>query len=320
MNNIQFIIFITIFIFFLVFIGYTILGFYVKYANKQFCPAINCPNITAKKSKKKPKKRIAKIDEGSTIENFEGNIIDKAIYESTMPNPNLDQNIQNPPNENKNWQAIALKMAKPLPDDDIILTDLEREYNNPFHPSKENVKVKQNYPNPEDMTSVERNAFKFGYPNGMAMQDYVNWIYLFKQTPNLLNMEHYYNYEKLLVNVPIKYEKGKVPPPAKRLTPLNAEDYFVQMYTSLPERQVPSLTKMINEDVRVASNQGTSGIMAANYIDYGDFAQNFGVKGTTGHVYNPELADKTDPYFLQNIVGPNWDKKGEIIPQISLDN
>lgn len=312
MKTYQYLILLFFFIIFLIIIGYIILGFYVKYANQKFCPATNCTENQVKTKKKKAKKRL--------VENFEGDTLEKAIYANTMPNPNLDKAIQQPPNENKNWQAIALKMAEPLPDDDMVYTKLDQIYNNPFHPKEDKIKANQNYPNPKDMTTVERNAFKFGYPNGMTMQDYVNWIYLFKETPNLLNLEHYYNYEKLLANIPIKYEKGKTPPPAKRLTPLNAEDYFVQMYTHLPEKQVPSLTKLINEDVRVASNQGTSGILAANHIDYGDFKQNFGVKGSTGHVYNPELADKTDPYFLQNIVGPNWDEKGKTIPQISLDN
>jgi len=198
-----------------------------------------------------------------------------------------------------------------FPDAEIKLEPRDKVYINPFFPndkSKGTVQLespRQNYPDLKDMTIVERNAFKFGYPDGMTMQDYVNWLYLFRKTPNLLNLEHNINYQKLTAGIPIHYKKDKTPPPAKRLTPLNADDYFNRMYTKPPTIPNKTLTYTINEDVRVASNLGTSGIMPRNYEDYGDFSQNFDVKGSTGYVYSNELADKTDPFFLRNIIGPN---------------
>jgi hypothetical protein len=199
-----------------------------------------------------------------------------------------------------------------FPDAEIKLEPRDKVYINPFFPddkSKGTVQLespRQNYPDLKDMTIVERNAFKFGYPDGMTMQDYVNWLYLFRKTPNLLNLEHNINYQKLTAGIPIHYKKDKTPPPAKRLTPLNADDYFNRMYTKPPTIPNKTLTYTINEDVRVAANLGTSGIMPRNYEDYGDFSQNFDVKGSTGYVYSNELADKTDPFFLRNIIGPNW--------------
>ena len=198
-----------------------------------------------------------------------------------------------------------------FPDAEIKLEPRDKVYINPFFPndkSKGTVQLespRQNYPDLKDMTIVERNAFKYGYPDGMTMQDYVNWLYLFRKTPNLLNLEHNINYQKLTAGIPIHYKKDKTPPPAKRLTPLNADDYFNRMYTKPPTIPNKTLTYTINEDVRVASNLGTSGIMPRNYEDYGDFSQNFDVKGSTGYVYSNELADKTDPFFLRNIIGPN---------------
>jgi len=199
-----------------------------------------------------------------------------------------------------------------FPDAEIKLEPRDKVYINPFFPndkSKGTVQLespRQNYPDLKDMTIVERNAFKFGYPDGMTMQDYVNWLYLFRKTPNLLNLEHNINYQKLTAGIPIHYKKDKTPPPAKRLTPLNADDYFNSMYAKPPTIPNKTLTYTINEDVRVAANLGTSGIMPRNYEDYGDFSQNFDVKGSTGYVYSNELADKTDPFFLRNIIGPNW--------------
>jgi hypothetical protein len=206
-----------------------------------------------------------------------------------------------------------------FPDAEIKLEPRDKVYINPFFPddkSKGTVQLespRQNYPNLKDMTIVERNAFKFGYPDGMTMQDYVNWLYLFRKTPNLLNLEHNINYQKLTAGIPIHYKKDKTPPPAKRLTPLNADDYFNRMYTKPPTIPNKTLTYTINEDVRVAANLGTSGIMPRNYEDYGDFSQNFDVKGSTGYVYSNELADKTDPFFLRNIIGPNW-RRGTVVP------
>jgi hypothetical protein len=142
------------------------------------------------------------------------------------------------------------------------------------------------------------------------MQDYVNWLYLFKDTPDLLNLEHYINYEKLLNNTIIKYEKDRTPPPAKILTPLNAENYFNLMY-SKPPKMIEDNLRRIDGEVRTSSNQGsiTNGLLPYNYEKYGDFKQNFDVLGMNGKVYNNDLADKTDPYFLGAMVGPNWNTK-----------
>jgi hypothetical protein len=206
-----------------------------------------------------------------------------------------------------------------FPDAEIKLEPRDKVYVNPFFPddkSKGTVQLetpRQNYPDLNKMTIVERNAFKFGYPDGMTMQDYVNWLYLFRKTPNLLNLEHNINYQKLTAGIPVHYKKDKTPPPAKRLTPLNADDYFNSMYTKPPTIPNKTLTYTINEDVRVASNLGTSGIMPRNYDDYGDFSQNFDLMGSTGYVYSEELADKTDPYFLRNMIGPNWENQGSPI-------
>lgn len=303
MQTYQFIIFIIILIIFLIIFGFCMLSIYLTYVENKYCPDVQ------EKTIKKEKHKIKKKEE--VIENFEGlsdDMIDKSIYENTLPNPNNEE----VKDINKSWLGVELKYAQPIQGDNEKMDELEKIYVNPFFPEEKEKGTaqdkipKRNYPNPGEMTTVKRDAYKFGYPNGMSMQDYVDWIFLFKKTPNLLNMEHYYNYEKLLAGVPIHYKWGKTPPPAKRLTPLNAEDYFIDMYTRNPKKEIPQLTKMINEDVRVASNQGTSGILPSNYIDYGDFKQNFGVKGETGYLYNPELADKTDPNFLQLVVGPNW--------------
>jgi len=193
--------------------------------------------------------------------------------------------------------------------DKIKYNDQDKIYINPFHPkeSEHVFKPKKNYQSPDKMTTVERNAYKFGYPDGMTMQDYVDWLFLFKDNPELLNLEHYINYDKLINNKEIKYEKDRTPPPSKKLTPLNSENYFTQMYSN-PPTMVQDDFRRVEGEVRVSTNQGsiTNGLLPYNYEKYGNFKQNFDVLGLNGKIYNEKMADKTDPYFLGAMVGPNW--------------
>jgi hypothetical protein len=219
-------------------------------------------------------------------------LLEKALYSNTMPD----------------FQTKNFLHLTPDPDK-IKFEEQDKIYINPFHPkeSEHVFKPKKNYQSPEKMTTVERNAYKFGYPDGMTMQDYVDWLFLFKDNPELLNLEHYINYEKLINNVEIKYEKDRTPPPSKKLTPLNSENYFTQMYSE-PPTMVQSDLRRVEGEVRVSTNQGsiTNGLLPYNFEKYGDFKHNFDVLGQSGKIYNEKMADKTDPYFLGAMVGPNW--------------
>ncbi len=91
-------------------------------------------------------------------------LLEKALYSNTMPD----------------FQTKDFLYLTPDPTE-----DQDKKYINPFHPKEsENVfKPKKNYQSPSKMTIVERNAYKFGYPDGMTMQDYVDWLFLFKGQP-----------------------------------------------------------------------------------------------------------------------------------------
>ena len=218
-------------------------------------------------------------------------LLEKALYSNTMPDF-----------QTKNFLHLTPSDPDPSENQDKI-------YINPFYPKvSENVfKPKKNYQSPQKMTTVEKNAYKFGYPDGMTMQDYVDWLFLFKDNPELLNLEHYINYDKLINDTEIKYEKDRTPPPSKKLTPLNSENYFTQMYSN-PPTMVQNDFRRVEGEVRVSTNQGsiTNGLLPYNFEKYGDFKQNFDVLGQNGKIYNEKLADKTDPYFLGAMIGPNW--------------
>ena len=210
--------------------------------------------------------------------------------------------------KNKNqFPDVDIPLGKPIPGDERKYLESDKVYINPFYPeNKPSINPTQNYPNPNEMTTSERNAFKYGYPNQMTMQDYVNWLSLFRLSPDLLNLDHNINYQKLIKNVPIEFKENITPPPAKRLPPLVTDDYFLNMYTQNPTQPDPMFTQTINQDTKVASNLGdpSNGIIAYNYNQYPDFKQNFNVMGNSQHIYNNELAFKTDPFFLKKYLGP----------------
>ena len=303
----QFIIFIFFFIFLFCYFGNRIYAkMTVPYIiqqtvvnNEDTCMNINDSSKIVEnfEQKQETEQETEPETEQETNTKSKNKLIEEALYSNTMPSLKTND---------------LLHLSLPLVGDNMKYDELDKIYNNPFYPNENehtHFKPKQNYANPEKMVIVERNSFKFGYPNGMTMQDYVNWLYLFKDTPDLLNLEHYINYEKLLNNTIIKYEKDRTPPPAKILTPLNAENYFNLMY-SKPPKMIEDNLRRIDGEVRTSSNQGsiTNGLLPYNYEKYGDFKQNFDVLGMNGKVYN-NLADKTDPYFLGSMVGPNWNTK-----------
>lgn len=234
--------------------------------------------------------------------------------EKKYPDAQLNADTTLPDSEPKGkinqYPDTDIHNADAYPGDDYKYLETDKIYINPFYPeeTKTEMKPTQNFPSPDEMSSVERNAFKYGYPNAMTMQDYVNWLYLFRNSPDLLNLDHNINYQKLIKNIKIKFEEGRTPPPSKKMPPLTEDAYFNTMYTQNPTQLDPLFTQVKQAEVRVANNLGdpSNGLMAFNYDEYPNFSQLFDVFGNSQNVYNGNLAEKTDPYFLQKFVGPVW--------------
>ena len=180
------------------------------------------------------------------------------------------------------------------------IDDNSKVYVNPFYPDNkkdEDIVPNQNYLSPQDMSSQEFNQFKFGYPPEMTMQDYVNWLYLFKDQENNLTLEHLINFQKLKNNEKLIFNENEEPPPSKKMPPLTSENYFTNQYK--------------NNKVAIADNLNsiTNSLQGYNYGNYGDFSQNFNVFGKSGQILNNRLGEKIDPTVLMKFVGPNWLKK-----------
>lgn len=232
---------------------------------------------------------------------------DDLNYKLVLPSPNEVPSTKFNKNWNQNYQSNLIKTG--LQPQNPKLSKLEQIYINPFFPKKTSKKPKQNYPNPKKMGSAEKNAFKFGYPPNLTMQDYVNWLSLFQDTQDLLNLDHKTYFQMLINNQDIPYIHNKIPPPPTRLTPLESDDYFNAQYNMLPQKSNPLFDSFINPQTTVSTNQGRSTILAKNSEDYPDFPNNFDVYGSSGYILNEDLWMKSDPKVLQNFVGPIWLKQ-----------
>jgi hypothetical protein len=140
-----------------------------------------------------------------------------------------------------------------------------------------------NYADPRDMSPIDYNIFILNYPPNMTMQDYVNWLWCFKDKKDQLTYNHLRNLEKLELGKPLKYEEGVCPPPGYYHQPMNAEDYFEKLYN-----------ENTNEfQIAESLNSTTAAMMPYNFGDYSEFSQNRDSYGLSGTIRNPDIGLKT---------------------------
>lgn len=146
-----------------------------------------------------------------------------------------------------------------------------------------------NYAYPQDMSSTDRQIFKMTYPANMTLQDYINWLWLYQNTPDLLTKDHRKNFEALKRGMVLSYSDM---PSSKNSPPLNSKKYFDKLY---------DLSGQINW--RLPLNMDTNGLLGYNYTDYSEFGQNFDQMGTSSILSNPyELPIKQSARFVDKIV------------------
>ena len=130
-----------------------------------------------------------------------------------------------------------------------------------------------NYQNPADMNERDRMIFKTSYPSNMTLQDYINWLWLYKNQTSGLTVDHRKNLEALKKGIQIKYSDK---PTTKESPPLTAENYFDKMY---------SVAGSINWSTPL--NMDTQGLIGYNYGEYSEFGDNFNQMGTSVAINNP---------------------------------
>tara|TARA_B100001248_G_scaffold248043_1_gene220002 strand:- start:1889 stop:2590 length:702 start_codon:yes stop_codon:yes gene_type:complete len=152
-----------------------------------------------------------------------------------------------------------------------------------------------NYQDPNDMTQEQRLSFKYSYPNNMTLQDYVNWLILYKDEQKNLSKEHVINLQKLLIGEKLEYIAGILPPPTKTSPPLTSKDYFDNLYITN--------TFIKNPRIYNITNSSSGNMMAYNYGQYPDFKKNFDIYGTSGRYdLNPDLFKKKDLKNFQSFI------------------
>jgi len=177
----------------------------------------------------------------------------------------------------------------------IFYQDDFTKYQNPWE-LKEPL-PKHIYPLPEDMDNTTRNAFKLGYPPNMTMQDYVNWLYLWKDDSDGLTIEHKENFEKLIHFQPLQYKENILPPPYRKMMPFMSNEYFEKLYRD------PKTAPKLNW----ATQLGQNPIMPSNSERYNNFYNNFDTKFLSEMPSpNPDLYMKKSAYTLKKFIGPTY--------------
>jgi hypothetical protein len=156
------------------------------------------------------------------------------------------------------------------------------------------------YKDPKDMTTKERTIFKnlSNYDN-FTIQDYKNWLTLYKKDYYLLSDEHLMNLRKTLRGEPIVLRD--IPTSGLR-PPLTSQKYFAEMYDKLSDL----------EQIVSPINSSTTGVqLGYNYSDYSDFSppssipQLRVVNGEVERKYRrPSAINKIFPVPLEDAVGP----------------
>lgn len=161
-----------------------------------------------------------------------------------------------------------------------------------------------NYADPCDLSPIDLKIFMLNYPSNMTLQDYINWLYCFKNKENELPYNHLKNLKKLQMGKELIEEQGVLPPPSYYYPALNSKDYFDRLYNNENEIIVaPSL------------NSTTNVMMPFNYDEFSEFSQNFDVKGLTGELRNDDIGLKKNIHKLHDFVAPKDLNRSEIDDQ-----
>ena len=126
-----------------------------------------------------------------------------------------------------------------------------------------------NYKDPKDMTPEERERFKLKFRNNMTLQDYKNWLMLYKENIEDLRQHHRRNLLKLLKGGQLTVRDV---PSVRIKPPTDASDYFQKMYKG--------------GKISVHFPDNGSPLVGANYNQYTDFVppENAGSSWITGVV------------------------------------
>ncbi len=209
--------------------------------------------------------------------------------------PNFDEDYYKMASENKDVEGFDNDFSNK--NDEWKLTQKNKYkicYKN--HQHVKNTKCSYgitNYADPYDMTPVDIRLFTLNYPPNMTMQDYINWLWCFKDMENKLPYNHLKNLLKIKKGIELIQEDGVCPPPSYTFPSLDAENYFKEMYNDSSEFNIAS-----------PLNSGTGPMLPSNYNEYSEFRQNTDLFGRSGTIRNEDIYLKKDAKKLYNQIFP----------------
>lgn len=164
-----------------------------------------------------------------------------------------------------------------------------------------------NYRDPKDMNEAERRRFKSQYRTDMTLQDYKNWLMLYREDPDDLRAEHRNNLRVLLQGGQLNM---KDIPAISVKAPTDAADYFQQMY------------KDGNVAVIFPENEGP--YVGANYGQFDGFEPPEYVSNAITGVVNAHTSNTKDNAFATDwymrpivTVGQDEQRAGDIYRKYS---
>lgn len=127
-----------------------------------------------------------------------------------------------------------------------------------------------NYKDPKDMTQEERQRFKWKYRSNMTLQDYKNWLYLYKDEIENLRQHHRRNLLKLLRGGQLT---DRDLPAVQLKPPTDAADYFQKMYKGgkisvhFPDNDSPLIGYNYNQYTDLVSPENTASSWITGVVD-----------------------------------------------------
>lgn len=146
------------------------------------------------------------------------------------------------------------------------------------------------YKDPKDMTPEERARFKLKFRNNMTLQDYKNWLMLYKDEIEVLRQHHRRNLIKLMKGGQLTVRDV---PNIRLKPPTDAADYFNKMY--------------VGGKISVHFPDNDSPLVGSNYTQYTDFIppENAGSSWITGAVDLFKESGKDDAKALNYYLRPD---------------
>jgi len=149
-----------------------------------------------------------------------------------------------------------------------------------------------NYPDPKTLKPFEKQLFKLNYSNSFTLQDYINWLWLFKDDDSGLTYIHARNLKKLKKGL---FIEPAIVPQLNEKPPIWDSDYYQKLYS-------------IAKDAPVNRPPMTYHLEQASFLEdeYPDFLQSYSdfdpIASRARDLNTDDILNKKDATDLDNYI------------------